>query len=163
LTNREFFMNRSASEFPAFVNVIKALPEKDLSWRPHERSRSAEELVGHLIGHEQDLVELVTTGKINHRNQVPFKDRSDAVELLKAAHAQLEQALTKIDDKSWDSTKGSFAVNGKVFYEMPYRDLAWMLFFDSLHHRGQLSTYLRPMGGKVPSIYGPSADDAGGH
>jgi len=33
--------------------------------------------------------------------------------------------------------------------------------FDIVHHRGQLSTYIRPMGGKVPSIYGPSADDAG--
>ena len=33
-----------------------------------------------------------------------------------------------------------------------------MLFFDAIHHRGQLSAYLRPMGGKVPSIYGPSAD-----
>lgn len=81
-------------------------------------------------------MELATTGKINHRMQVPFKDRNEAVELLKAAHAQLEQALTKMDDKSWDSTKGTFAVGGKVFYEMPYRDLAWMLFFDSVHHRG---------------------------
>ena len=39
-----------------------------------------------------------------------------------------------------------------------------MLFgflFDAIHHRGQLSSYLRPMGAKVPSIYGPSADDPG--
>jgi uncharacterized damage-inducible protein DinB len=34
----------------------------------------------------------------------------------------------------------------------------WDFFFDAIHHRGQLSTYLRPMGGTVPSIYGPSAD-----
>jgi uncharacterized damage-inducible protein DinB len=40
----------------------------------------------------------------------------------------------------------------------PRRDLAWMLLLDAVHHRGQLSTYLRPMGGTVPSIYGPSAD-----
>ncbi len=33
--------------------------------------------------------------------------------------------------------------------------------FDAIHHRGQLSVYLRPMGSKVPSIYGPSADDPG--
>jgi uncharacterized damage-inducible protein DinB len=38
------------------------------------------------------------------------------------------------------------------------RDLGWMLLLDAIHHRGQLSTYLRPMGGTVPSIYGPSAD-----
>jgi uncharacterized damage-inducible protein DinB len=34
----------------------------------------------------------------------------------------------------------------------------WFILFDAIHHRGQLSAYLRPMGGKVPSIYGPSAD-----
>jgi uncharacterized damage-inducible protein DinB len=39
--------------------------------------------------------------------------------------------------------------------------LLWIALFDMVHHRGQLSTYIRPMGGKVPSIYGPSADDAG--
>jgi hypothetical protein len=37
----------------------------------------------------------------------------------------------------------------------------WGFLFDEVHHRGQLSTYLRPMGGKVPSIHGPSADDPG--
>jgi uncharacterized damage-inducible protein DinB len=37
----------------------------------------------------------------------------------------------------------------------------WLLFvlFDAIHHRGQLSAYIRPMGGKVPAIYGPSADE----
>jgi uncharacterized damage-inducible protein DinB len=34
----------------------------------------------------------------------------------------------------------------------------WLALFDAVHHRGQLTTYIRPMGGKVPSVYGPSAD-----
>jgi len=38
--------------------------------------------------------------------------------------------------------------------------LMWTLFLDSVHRRGQLSTCIRPMGGKVPAIYGPSADTA---
>ena len=40
----------------------------------------------------------------------------------------------------------------------PSQALMWMLFLDAVHHRGQLSTCIRPMGGKVPAIYGPSAD-----
>jgi uncharacterized damage-inducible protein DinB len=40
--------------------------------------------------------------------------------------------------------------------------MCWGYLFDMVHHRGQLSSYLRPMGAKVPSIYGPSADDSGG-
>jgi uncharacterized damage-inducible protein DinB len=40
-------------------------------------------------------------------------------------------------------------------------DMLFGILFDEIHHRGQLSTYLRPMGARVPSIYGPSADDPG--
>ena len=40
-------------------------------------------------------------------------------------------------------------------------EMLWGFLFDAIHHRGQLSSYLRPMGAKVPSIYGPSADDPG--
>jgi uncharacterized damage-inducible protein DinB len=52
-------------------------------------------------------------------------------------------------------------VDGKVAWETSLGDMLWGFLFDGIHHRGQLSTYLRPMGAKVPSIYGPSADDPG--
>jgi uncharacterized damage-inducible protein DinB len=45
--------------------------------------------------------------------------------------------------------------------EQPVGTFLWFILFDAIHHRGQLSAYLRPMGGKVPSIYGPSADERG--
>ncbi|MGQ0732565.1 MAG: DinB family protein [Acidobacteriota bacterium] len=159
MTNKEFFLQHCASEFPRFVGVFEAAPGDQLAYRPHPKSRSAEELIGHLIGHEQDLLELTETGKIHHRMQVPFASLNDALDLYRTAHAGLEKALASMDDKSWEAN-GQFLVNGNVVYELPKRDLAWLLLFDGLHHRGQLSTYLRPMGGKVPSIYGPSADSA---
>jgi uncharacterized damage-inducible protein DinB len=52
-------------------------------------------------------------------------------------------------------------MDGKVAWEAPLGDMMWSFLFDAIHHRGQLSSDLRPMGGKVPSIYGPSADDPG--
>ena len=51
-----------------------------------------------------------------------------------------------------------FRVGDRIIATAPTEALTWMLFLDAVHHRGQLSTYIRPMGGKVPSIYGPSAD-----
>jgi uncharacterized damage-inducible protein DinB len=48
---------------------------------------------------------------------------------------------------------------GELLMEQSLGGFLWYLFFDAIHHRGQLSTYIRPMGGKVPSIYGPSGDD----
>ena len=73
MTNREFFLQHCAAEFPRFVGVLKAAPADKLDYRPHPKSRSAYELIGHLLGHEQDLLELADTGKINHRIQRPAR------------------------------------------------------------------------------------------
>jgi uncharacterized damage-inducible protein DinB len=157
MTNREFYLQHCASELPRFLAVIQAVPAERLDYRPHPMSRSAQELIGHLIAHDQDVVELAQTGKINHRVQAPFKSLDEALQLYRTTHAAVEKELGAISESTWEAP-GKFLVNGEVKYEFSRRDLAWMLFFDSLHHRGQLSTYLRPMGGKVPAIYGPSAD-----
>ena len=161
MTNREFFLQHCAAEFPRFVGVLEAAPADQLEYRPHPRSRSAYELIGHLIGHEQDLLELASTGSIHHRIQVPFASLDEGLAAYRVAHEGLESQLRAMDDATWESG-GRFLLDGKVIYEFPRRDLAWMMLFDGLHHRGQLSTYLRPMGGKVPSIYGPSADSMPG-
>lgn len=157
MTNREFFFHTCASEFPRFAGVLEATPGDRLDYRPHPRSRSASELVGHLLGHEQDLVELMDTGTIHHRMHVPFGDMAEALRIYRAAHEELKPKVAALDDSAWESM-GQFYAGGNLIMEAPRRDLAWMLLFDAVHHRGQLSTYLRPMGGKVPSIYGPSAD-----
>ncbi|HTI37756.1 MAG TPA: DinB family protein [Vicinamibacterales bacterium] len=161
MTNRQFFTQLCTQEHPRFVGVLEALPKDNLDYRPHPKSRSAQELVAHLIGHELDLVELLATGNINHRNQVPFTSMDEAVGIYKKARKDVETKLPAVQDSDWDAP-GKFLVNGNLVLEMPRQGLAWMLMLDAIHHRGQLSTYLRPMGGKVPSIYGPSGDTAMG-
>ena len=73
---------------------------------------------------------------------------------------ELERRIAKLDDAAWDG-KAQFAVDGNVAWETGLGDMLFGFLFDAIHHRGQLSSYLRPMGAKVPSIYGPSADDPG--
>jgi uncharacterized damage-inducible protein DinB len=73
---------------------------------------------------------------------------------------ELEKRLATLDDMAWGE-KARFLVDGNVVWETTLGEMLWGILFDAIHHRGQLSTYLRPMGGKVPSIYGPSADDPG--
>ncbi len=158
MTNREFFVQQYNAEANVFERVLGACPADKLSWRPHERSRSAEELIGHLVGHDQDLEELFATGMFNHRMQVPFKDIGDAVALVKQARASAAEKAAACSEEDWNAP-AKFLVNGNAIMEAPRGQLAWLLLFDSIHHRGQLSAYLRPMGGKVPAIYGPSADE----
>lgn len=107
-------------------------------------------------------MELVNDGVINHRMQVPYSSVEEAVELYREAHQALVAKLAALDEKTWEEKPAKLLAGGHLIAEMPYSGLMWMLFFDSIHHRGQLSTYLRPMGAPVPSIYGPSADDGGG-
>ena len=161
MTNREFFLQRRSIETPLFVRIFNAVPGDQLDWRPEPKARTARELLGHLIGHEQDLVELLSTGAIHHRMQVAFDGVPQAVELYEQACREAETALTVMADAAWDDIPAKFLAGDEVIMEMPRRDLGWLMLFDSIHHRGQLSTYLRPMGSTVPGIYGPSADDAG--
>ena len=74
MTYREFFLQRP-TEIPLFVRVFNAVPADKLDWRPEPEARTARELLGHLIGHEQDVVELIETDEIHHRMQVAFANR----------------------------------------------------------------------------------------
>ena len=53
------------------------------------------------------------------------------------------------------------SIGGRSTWTDTIGNMLWGFLFDMVHHRGQISTYLRPMGAKVPAIYGPSADDTG--
>jgi uncharacterized damage-inducible protein DinB len=60
---------------------------------------------------------------------------------------------TELPAARWDGTLEFFGS------ERPASPMAWGFLFDIVHHRGQITTYLRPMGSTVPQIYGPSGDE----
>ena len=163
MTNREFLLQCRSPDTPLFVRVFNAVPTDKLDWRPEPKARTALELLGHLIGHEQDVVELLGSGKIHHRMQVAFDDVAQAVEVYGQAGREVKTALTAMTDAEWDDVPAKFLHEDTVIMEMPRCEMGWLMWFDCIHHRGQLSTYLRPMGSTVPAIYGPSANDAGEH
>ncbi|HUF46869.1 MAG TPA: DinB family protein [Vicinamibacterales bacterium] len=161
MTNQAFFLHTLSSEFDRFHNVVAALPADRLDYRHDPKSRTAAELIGHLIGHFQDLVELIDDGVIHHRMHVPFRDLPEAIALLDAAAGDTASRMANVSDEAW-AQPGDFFVGDRSAIKAPRQALAWLLLLDGIHHRGQLSTLIRPMGGKVPSIYGPSADTAMG-
>ena len=66
--------------------------------------------------------------------------------------------LNNMDENDWNIAQVELLVHGQSFMKMPRANLMWMFLFDVIHHRGQLSTYIRPMGGKNPAVYGFSYD-----
>jgi uncharacterized damage-inducible protein DinB len=82
----------------------------------------------------------------------------DIVTTYDRQHDELTRRLMNLDQSAWDR-EVPFVFEGQEVMRARGADLAWEFLFDQVHHRGQLSTYLRPMGSTVPSIYGPSADE----
>jgi len=159
MTEREFFISRWAAEMPLTLAMIQALPDAKLDYRPHEKCRTARSIVGHVLGHVEDLNELATaSGAIHHRVELPFKNIADAVEQMKKSHAVAQSRLPGVDENTWSTKSNKFLVGNRVAFEAPLGATAWVLLLDMIHHRGQLSSYIRPMGGTHPNLYGPSAD-----
>ena len=156
MTNREFYVERRRAEVPVFLKVLKALPADRLSYKPHDRCPSAEQLVWTLASELRAGVDVVTQNKAEWRSEPP-PPLDQMLELFERWSNELTDLVAKMDDASWNRT-AQFYYNGKMVSEQPVSQFLWIILFDAIHHRGQLSAYLRPMGSTVPSIYGPSAD-----
>ncbi len=157
-----FYQGLLTQEREVFLKVVQAVLDEGLEHRPDPKSRCSRELIEHLIGHNLDLVELLDDGVIHHRNQVPFDSVDDAVRQLDASFGSVLEKLGAIEESDWQQP-AKFLLGDHLIMEAPREQLAWMMLLDSVHHRGQLSTHLRPMGSKVPSMYGPSADEEMAH
>jgi len=160
MTLREYFLERLNAERPYFVRMLQALPPDKLDYKPHERSPSAHELAWTLAA-EIDACLKVAKEFQTEWNSAPPPAIAGIIEQFERASAQLAEQIAKMDEASWDR-KAQFLYEGKVVMEKPAGEFLWYILFDAIHHRGQLSAYIRPMGGKVPAIYGPSADEQGG-
>jgi uncharacterized damage-inducible protein DinB len=160
MTNREFCIARRESEFPAFVRVLKAIPSSPSDYRPDPKSRTAAELAWLLAAEEAALGVLMETGVIDWKEEKPPAGLAETIAAYERNAAAVDARLAGLDDAAWEKP-AKFLMGGVAVWEGTVCDFFWGFLFDAVHHRGQLSTYLRAMGGKVPSIYGPSADENG--
>lgn len=161
MTNRDFFIECWEQEHPTFVKVFKAVPVDKLDYRPHPRSRSAAELVWLQVLEKRCWIPLLETGKIDWKLPPPLVSLDEMIQSYEQAHADLAPRLRKLDERTWNEQSGQFLVDGRLVFETVMGHMFWTGLFDAIHHRGQLSVYLRPMGSKVPAIYTASADDPG--
>ena len=160
MSNLSFCIERRKAEGPAFVRVLKAVPAARLDYRPDPKSRTAAELAWFLAAEEASLVSLLETGAIDWKEEKPPASLDQIVTTFERSAAAVDERLAKLDEAAWKKP-GKFLVGGQAVWEDSVGNMMWGMLFDAIHHRGQLSTYLRPMGGKVPQIYGPTADDTG--
>ena len=132
--------------------VIARIPEGS-DYRPDPKSRTASEIAWQIVCEEGMIIDALETGKaewLPPPAPATMKELLDAYETQSAAIVRRWKTLPTA---RWDGTLEFFG------RERPASPMAWSFLFDIVHHRGQITTYLRPMGSKVPQIYGPSGDE----
>ena len=159
-SEKEQFLQTWGQEHARTAKVIAAIPQGKLDFKPHETSRTARELARHLVNAERFFVESCLAGKIE---PAPGPPPPGTLKEIQATYDRqfrdLEGKFKGADDRQLCRLI-QIPVGPKQMAEMPAMAILWMgVVMHCCHHRGQLSVYLRMMGAKVPSIYGPSADE----
>lgn len=158
-SSKQQFTDALKRESATTRRVIAALPEGKSEFKPHEALRTARELAA-LLAFGQGAMAAALTNNWQWPPAFPPAPESYAEVLASfdATNQAVMQALENTPDARLYETVQFFTAP-KQMGQVRVLDLMWFLLSDSIHHRGQFSIYLRMTGGKVPSIYGPSADE----
>jgi uncharacterized damage-inducible protein DinB len=165
MTMTDWFLSELESEAAKTRRVLGELPEGKRGWKPHDRSMEfgyLSDLVANIlswVGLAITLDELDVAPKSGSGYRPgPIQTREEAIAALDKAVAQARDALTKTTDAHL-ATSWRLLAGGNVVMEQPRHEVIRDTFLHSAHHRGQMTVYLRLLEAKVPSVYGPSADD----
>ena len=146
-------------ELPATVRVLSAVSDANRDYRPHPKSRTAWELATHLATADIWFIDSIAEGNFAFD---PAKAKEDEAQFRTVADvaAFYERTFPKKLARLRDMPGEQLSEPVDFFGMMKMPRAQWIGFAGnhSVHHRGQLSAYLRSMGSKVPDIYGPSGD-----
>jgi hypothetical protein len=142
-------------EFATTLRVLKAFPHERIDFRPHERSSDVIQLTSTFV-FEMYLLSINIFGDEIDRSVFKTYKPNDMKAVIEDFANQTSEFVSRFE-KMPESDLGKTVKFGGASFRADEFILA--MLFDQIHHRGQLSVYVRMAGGKVPSIYGPSADD----
>lgn len=159
MTSKAFFSATWANEIELTLNAFRCIPEAKTDYKPHPKSRTAQQLVDHITAHALDLIEAVESTVVNHRVFLAYSSVAEACEGLKEASEKFLSLLAQTSEEEWDNKIVAIYAAGHKMFDLTLRDMSYGWLFDMIHHRGQLSTYYRAMGTVPPSTYGPNAEE----
>jgi uncharacterized damage-inducible protein DinB len=138
------------------AKVIACTPNANLDYRPSERCMPSRELLWHIASADVMFLEGIVNGSFGKAPEQP-----EGVTTPEQISAWYTDRMTAAIDKlsAYTPEEAAKIHDFGGFLQAPAGGIVGFTMGHSIHHRGQLSAYLRPMGGKVPCIYGPSADE----
>ena len=160
---REALMKEIEHEGSQTERVLARIPFENLGWKPHEKSKAIGELAIHVAQIPQWTSRILTTSEVDiltlKRHIPEIKNTEDLVNFSEENIQKAVEDLQKANDEDlmamWTLKRG-----GDTFFTLPRVVVIRNMAMNHLvHHRGQLTVYLRLLNIPVPGIYGPSADE----
>ena len=151
------FLRTYEQEHARTRRLLESYPADKTDLRPHERSSPAMMLGWMFVLEERLMLKAVRREPTMGGGMPPAPDSwADVIAAFDEVHTELTASLNEAKDLEGST---QFMVGPKQVGDYTIEDFLWFMLHDQIHHRGQLSVYTRMAGGKVPSIYGPSADE----
>lgn len=151
----QLFLQEYAHESATTRKVLAAIPTTELDYAPCPKSTKAIDLAWHIANTEAGILNNVAgEGYTVGPRPAEMATPEAIVAFYDEAKSTALENLAKIPQDQWAEVITMWGV-----FTMPRAIFLGMAVKHTVHHRGQLSTYLRPMGGLVPAIYGGSADE----
>jgi len=146
--------------------TLERVPDDKFSWKPHEKSGTLGWMAGHVatipqwakITMEQDSLDLAPAGGPTFVPPKPA-NRKEVLEIFDKNRSEARAALAAANDASYAKSWALLMGGRELFREPRAAVLRRMVFNHIIHHRGQLTVYLRLLNVPVPALYGPSADE----
>ena len=152
MDEKSLFTKFWADESQTTLKVLSRIPEGS-DYRPDPRSRTAQQIAWQIVCEEKMIIDALETGQMTWAPPPMPATMKEVVDAYSHQSAGMPGRWTALSKTRWDATLDFFG------HQRSASGMAWSFLFDLVHHRGQITTYLRPMGSTVPQIYGPSADE----
>jgi uncharacterized damage-inducible protein DinB len=149
---RALFTKFWADESKTTAKVLGRIPEGS-DYRPDPKSRTAKEIAWQIVCEEKMIIDALESGKAEWAPPDAPATMKEVADTYEKQSADITKRWQSLPAERWEGTLDFFGG------QRPASPMAWSFLFDIVHHRGQISTYLRPMGSTVPQIYGPSGDE----
>lgn len=158
MTEKEQFLGTLEREIPTTMRVLKAYPGAKADMKPHGKCKSARELAWTFVTEQQASEQALDGGIEFGKMPKAPATMAEVISTYEKSSKAFMERIKQTPDAELNKTV-KFFVAPKQMGDLRKMDVLWFMLMDQVHHRGQFSVYLRMADGKVPSIYGPSADE----
>jgi len=154
---RQVTLDGVQRELEITKKVLAAIPDDKSNYKPDPHARTAWELAWHLANTDVQFLDGIADMKFSMEGR-PEAEKPKNIDALVAWYDQnMKRGIARVQAMSGEQLVTPVDFMGA--FNMPAVFYLGFLNNHCIHHRGELATYLRPMGSKVPSIYGGSYDE----